>query len=160
MSEELRERVKQTKPFEGPGQEAMLSLMVAASSVRNQLEKICNQYGIFGSQYNILRILAGGPSEGYSRQEIIDRMIDRGPDVTRLVDQLEKKDLVTRERSEKDRRRVMHRITEKGRTLLEEMNDAIAPVHEAFGEELSEQELEDLTRLCTAVFQRFDELNV
>lgn len=157
MTEELRERVKQTEPFEGLDQEAMLSLMVAASSVRNELEKVCNQFGLFNSQYNILRILAGGPPEGYARQEIIDRMIDRGPDVTRLVDQLEEKDLVMRERSEKDRRMVMHHITEKGRALLDEMNEALAPVHKAFGEELSEEELEELARLCAAVFQRFDE---
>lgn len=160
MTEELRDRVKQTQPFEGTDQEAMLSLLVAASSVRNKLEKICNQHGLFNSQYNILRILAGGPPEGYSRQEIIDRMIDRGPDVTRLVDQLEKKNLVTRERSEKDRRMVMHRITEKGRALLNEMNESIAPVHQAFGEQLSEEDLEELARLCAAIFQRFDETSV
>lgn len=160
MSDELRKRVKQTKPFAGPDQEAMVSLLVAASSVRNELETICDRYGLFNSQYNILRILAGGPPEGYARREIIDRMIDRGPDVTRLVDQLEKKGLVTRRRSEQDRRMVMHRLTDEGRALLSEMNAALAPVHEAFGEALSEEELGELTRLCATVIQRFDEVDV
>lgn len=157
MAEALRKRVKQTKSFEGLDQEAMISLMVAASSVRNELEEVCSQCGVFVSQHNILRILAGGPPEGYARQEIINRMIDRGPDVTRLVDQLEEKGLVVRERSDEDRRKVMHRITEKGRALLEEVVEKTAPVHEVFGDELSEEELKELTRLCAKIFQRFDE---
>lgn len=158
MSEELRERVKQTKPLD-LGREAMLNLMVAASSVRNELEKVHSRHGILGSQYNILRILAGGPPEGYPRCEIIDRMINRGPDVTRLVDPLEEKELVERSRSEEDRRVVLHRITEKGRQLLGEVTPDLAPVQEAFDEALSEEEKEEFSRMCASIYQRFDELH-
>lgn len=157
MAEELRKRVKQTRPFNDPAVEAMLSLMVAASSVRNRLDKICKQHGIFGSQFNILRILAGGPPEGHARCDIIVRMIDRGPDVTRLVDQLEKKGLVTRERSTKDRRMVMHRITDEGRALLNEIDPDLHPVHQGFKDDFTTAELENLSRLCAVIYQRFDE---
>lgn len=157
MPEELRERVKQTEPFEDPGQEAMLSLMAAASSVRGVLENVHEQHGLFGSQYNILRILAGGPPEGYPRCEIIDRMINRGPDVTRLVDPLEERGLVERQRSDEDRRMVLHRITEQGRALLRDVSPDLGPVQEAFNEALSEKEMKQLSQLCATVYRRFDE---
>lgn len=156
MTDKLRERVKQTEPFEGPDQKAMLSLLVAAAAVRRRLEKVSNDHDLFGSQYNILRILAGGPPEGYPRQEIIDRMIDRSPDVTRLADDLEEKGLITRERSQEDRRVILHRLTAEGQRRLEEVTDDLRPVHRAFSDELTEEELKELSRLSTAVFQRFD----
>lgn len=156
MTDKLRERVKQTEPFEGPDQKAMLSLLVAAAAVRKRLEKISNDHDLFGSQYNILRILGGGPPEGYPRQEIIDRMIDRSPDVTRLADDLEEKGLLTRERSDEDRRVILHRLTDDGRRRLEEVTDDLRPVHRAFSDELTEEELEELSRLSTIIFQRFD----
>jgi DNA-binding MarR family transcriptional regulator len=157
MPEELRERIKQTKPFESLGQKATVSLLVAASAVKGKLNKIHSQHDIFGSQYNILRILAGGPPEGYPRCEIIERMINRGPDVTRLVDPLEARGLIERARSEEDRRVVLHRITEKGEDLLEKISPSLASVHDVLGEELSDNELQEFSRLCAIIYQRFDE---
>lgn len=118
MEDTLRDRLKQTEPFEGPVQEAMLGLLVASAAVGSELNEICGHNGILASQYNVLRILEGGPPEGYPRCDIIHRMIDRGPDVTRLVDDLEDEGLVDRQRSTEDRRMMMHRITENGRTVL------------------------------------------
>ncbi len=160
MTDELRKRLKQSKPFDGSHQEAMISLMVAAASVRGELEQVCCKHGIFGSQYNILRILAGGPPEGYPRGEIINRMIDRCPDVTRLVDPLEKKGLVSRERSQEDRRVVLHRITKKGQDVLNALSPDLEYIQEAFREELSEKELGELSQCCSAIYNRFDEMCV
>jgi len=156
MTETLRDRLKQTEPFSGPDQEAMLALLVASSAVRRALNDICEQHGILASQYNILRILDGGPPEGYPRCDIIDRMIDRGPDVTRLVDELEEQGLVERQRSQEDRRMMMHRITDEGRALLHEVTDDLGVVRDRFDEALSDEELGQLARYCTGVAQRFE----
>lgn len=148
----LARRIKQTKGFESPAQEAMLSLMVAAASVRSQVEDVCSSYSLSASHYNVLRILAGGPPEGYPRCDILDRMLDRSPDVTRLTDRLVKKGLAERERSERDRRLMMHRITDAGRDLLREMYADIRAVQDGLAERLSEAEQEELSRLCAAVY--------
>lgn len=156
MTETLRDRLKQTEPFEGPDHEAMLGLLVASAAVRNELNDVCARHGILASQYNILRILRGGPSEGYPRCEIIDRMIDRGPDVTRLVDELEADGLVERQRSEEDRRMMMHRITDSGLELLDNVTDDLDVVRDRFGEAFSEDELDTMTRYCTRIAQEFE----
>jgi DNA-binding MarR family transcriptional regulator len=156
MTDTLRDRLQQTKPFEGPDQEAMLALLVASAAVRGDLNDICAQHGILASQYNILRILEGGPPEGYPRCEIIDRMIDRGPDVTRLVDELEEQGLVERRRSQEDRRMMMHRITEAGRTRLHEVTEDLDVVRERFDDAFSDAQLEEFAQLCSSIAQRFE----
>lgn len=148
----LRKRLKQTQPFESQAQEAMLSLMVAGAAVEQEVENVCACYELTASHYNVLRILAGGPPEGYARCDIIERMIDRGPDVTRLMDRLEKKELVHRRRSEEDRRVTLHRITEAGRGLLEEMHEDIREVQRAFAAHLSRDDQGALTALCAKVY--------
>jgi DNA-binding MarR family transcriptional regulator len=156
MTETLRDRLQQTEPFDGPDQEAMLALLVASAAVRGALNDICAEHDVLASQYNILRILHGGPPEGYPRCEIIERMIDRGPDVTRLVDELEEQGLVDRYRSQEDRRMMMHRITDEGRRRLHEVTEDLGAVHDPFDEVFSEAELEELTQYCTRIAQRFE----
>lgn len=133
----------------------MLGLLVASAAVRTELNEICAERGILASQYNILRILEGGPPTGYPRCEVIDRMIDRGPDVTRLVDELEEKGLVERQRSQEDRRMMMHHITEKGRNLLHEVTADLGAVRDGFDDACSDEELEEFARLCTKIARRF-----
>ena len=148
----LRRRLKQTQPFESQAQEAMLSLMVAGAAVEQEVEQACAGHDLSASHYNVLRILAGGPPEGYARCDIIERMIDRGPDVTRLMDRLEEQELVHRQRSEEDRRVTLHRITEEGRTLLEAMHADIRAVQRRFANVLTEADQQTLTRLCAKVY--------
>lgn len=156
MTQALRDRLQQTEPFDGPDQEAMLGLLVASAAVREKLNEICARHGILASQYNILRILDGGPRKGYPRCEIIDRMIDRGPDVTRLVDELEENGLVERQRSQEDRRMMMHRITETGQKLLHDVTDDLDVVRDRFDDAFSEKELETLARYCSQIAQEFE----
>lgn len=157
MAEGLHKRRKQSTGFDGRHQEAVLALLAAAAAVRGELERTCCEHDIFGSQYDILRILARGPEEGYPRGEIIERMIDRCPDVTRLVDPLEKKGLVQRRRSKEDRRVVLHRITGRGRRLLGTLGSDLEFVQKAFSEEFTGRELKEFSHLCAAVYQRFDD---
>jgi len=79
-------------------------------------------------QYNVLRILRGAP-EGLPCGEIGNRMVTRDPDVTRLLDRLEKRSLVSRCRETKDRRTVLTRITRKGLELLARLDEPVRAAH-------------------------------
>lgn len=143
----LRERVRQ-KEFESVAQEAIVSLLVAAGHAEQELNEICSTRGITHDQYNVLRILRGVHPGGHPRYEISDRLMSRAPDVTRLVDRLERLELVERLCSTADRRLSISRITERGLGLLEEMDPEILAVHERVGERLAEDELRRLAHLC------------
>ena len=101
------------------------------------------------TQYNVLRILRGTP-EGLSCREVSDRMITRDPDVTRLLDRLEKRGLISRSREEKDRRTVMTRITPAGLATLERLDDVVQDAHRSQLGHLGEKRLKELSNLLTA----------
>ena len=98
------------------------------------------------TQYNVLRILRGAP-EGLPCGEIANRMITRDPDVTRLLDRLEKRGLISRNRETKDRRMVLTRITDEGLELLERMDSPVRQAHERQLGHLGHERLEMLTEL-------------
>lgn len=151
----LAQRIKQTKPFESPAQEAMLNLFVAAAHVRRQVERVCQDFDIQFSHYNVLRILRGVHPEGHARCDIIDRMLDPSPDVTRLTDKLVDRGLVRRTRSEADRRVTLHTITDEGLQLLDEMQPAITEVQQRFGERVASRDLEHLSRICEGIYGEY-----
>lgn len=159
MGETLRQRLKQRK-FESPAHEALLALMVTASHLQSDNDRICSAFGISTQQYNILRILRGAENEGSGGRscgEIAERMIDRAPDVTRRIDALVKSGLVERDRSDEDRRVVLTRITKKGLALLEKMYPEVSKNQEKILASIPQEDLQELTRICellmTATFQ-------
>jgi DNA-binding MarR family transcriptional regulator len=152
MSKLLHERLEQTRRFENLAQEAMLNLMIAAVTVSEWNERACAAHGITRSQYNVLRILRGVYPDGHPRQEITRRMVDRSPDVTRLIDRLETAGYVVRDRTDSDRRLSIARITEKGLALLEVMNPAFVAIYDMIAERLSPDELEALSRICEHLY--------
>ncbi|MGM0588061.1 MAG: MarR family winged helix-turn-helix transcriptional regulator [Bacteroidota bacterium] len=156
MARTLHERVKQ-KSFENPRQEAMITLLVTSGHYRQMLNDVCQKYGITHDQYNVLRILKGVHPEGHPRREIIDRMIERTPDVTRLLDRLVKRGLVKRTKSEEDRRLSIAVITQKGQDLLEEMDPEFSQVSKSFTQNVSEQELKAFSQICNQFLANLDE---
>lgn len=98
------------------------------------------------TQYNVLRILRGAP-EGLLCGEIANRMISRDPDITRLLDRLEKRGLVARCRQDRDRRRVLTRITPEGLALLAGLDQPIREVHRRQFGHLGQKQRVELTRL-------------
>ena len=111
-------------------QTLLLQILGAAAKIHSEMERVCSPFGITAAQYNVLRILIGGPSEGYPRREILKRMIDTSPDCTRLIDRLEKLGLVRRDRTKADRRLSLTCITEKGKELLQRMQEPVRKVEE------------------------------
>lgn len=152
MGELLHKRLEQTKAFENRAQEAMLNLMIAAGHVNEWNDRACMAHGITRSQYNVLRILRGVYPNGHPRQEITRRMVDRSPDVTRLIDRLERAGLVERGRTDEDRRLSIARITQSGLDLLEKINPEFDAIYQRFEHRLSPEDLEDLSRICERLY--------
>ena len=151
----LRERIKQTVPFEDQAHEAMLNLFVAAADLRRRVEEVCQEYDLQFSHHNVLRILRGVHPEGHPRCEIIERMLDPSPDVTRLIDKLVDRGLVRRTRSEEDRRMTIHTITDKGLALLDDMDPEIREVKEWFDERVADRDLQHLSRICEGIYDDY-----
>jgi DNA-binding MarR family transcriptional regulator len=153
MGAVLRQRIKQEK-FRNEFHEAILNLIVAADSVKTDLDILCSRFGLSGPQYNVLRILRGAYPDGYPRCEIIERMLERAPDVTRLVDRLESSGLVVRDRSERDRRLSVTRITEKGIDLLNRIRPELDRLEDSLAERISREDCHELSRICEGFYER------
>ncbi len=117
----------------GPEEAAFLDLLRTADRLGRGVAGVLRAEGLSSTQYNVLRILRGAP-EGLSCGEIGDRMITRDPDITRLLDRLEKRHLISRSREAKDRRTVVTRIAPAGLTLLARLD---APVRQAHRRQLA-----------------------
>lgn len=152
MGEILRNRLKQTVPFENQAQEAMLNLFVASAHVRRKVEAVCQDYDLQFSHHNVLRILRGVHPDGHPRCEISERMLDPSPDVTRLIDKLVDRGLVRRNRSEEDRRMMIHTITDEGLALLDEVDPRIREVQNWFERRVSDRDLRHLSRICEGIY--------
>src|SRR5215207_4476595 len=113
----VRARVAQ-RQFRNAAEEALVGLLVAAGQYGQRLNDLCREYGITHDQYNILRILRGAHPDGHPRFEIAKRLVSRAPDVTRLIDRLERQGLVERGWSAENRRHSIARITTAGLDLL------------------------------------------
>ncbi len=120
--DKLREEIKQSKPFANLREETLLNLWRTADAVSHGLQQILKSYGVSQAQYNVLRILRGAGKDGLACGEIGARLIARDPDITRLIDRLEKAGLARRGRMEGDRRVILAQITAKGLKLLGELD--------------------------------------
>jgi DNA-binding MarR family transcriptional regulator len=114
----LQREIRQRKPFRSPAQEAVVGLLRTTDRVRRTLAGVVEPRGITLQQYNVLRILRGARPTGLPTLEIAARMVEHAPGITRLLDRLEAKGLVRRQRRAADRRQVMCRITPAGLRLL------------------------------------------
>lgn len=103
-------------------------------------------------QFNVLRILRGAHPHGYPRCEIAKRLVERAPDVTRLIDRLERRGLLVRAKADGDRRLSVARITRKGLELLERMQPDVDRTHHLISRRLSDADAGDLARLCERLF--------
>ena len=107
---------------------AFLDLLRTTDMLSRGLVAILKPEDLSSTQYNVLRILRGAP-EGLPCGEIAKRMITRDPDITRLLDRLEKRGLISRSREARDRRTVMARITGAGLKLLARLDEPIQEAH-------------------------------
>lgn len=140
----LQEELRQTRPFRSLTHVAFLSLLRTADVARGRFSDLFEREGVTLQQYNVLRILRGAGEDGLPTLEIGARMIERTPGVTRIVDRLENKGLVCRERNAADRRQVWCHITTRGLDLLARLDGPVAAGDAAIFEGMDEAELETL----------------
>jgi DNA-binding MarR family transcriptional regulator len=114
----LATALKQNRPFVSLEQEVYLSMLRTASELSYAVDQFFRPFGIMSSQYNVLRILRGAGTNGLCRNEISQRMVTATPDMSRLLDRMEKAGWVTRERAADDRRQMSTHITKSGTELL------------------------------------------
>jgi DNA-binding MarR family transcriptional regulator len=146
----LAATIKQNRPFVSLQQEAFLSILRTASELSHAADKFLRKFEITQQQYNVLRILRGAGAEGLCRNEISARMVAATPDMSRLLDRMEKSGWITRERAEDDRRQVSTFITDSGQKLLKMIE---APVGEEIHRLFEGVKSTDLTMLVEVLAQ-------
>ena len=151
----VRAAIKQQRPFGSRSQEAAVGILLTAEAVRWPFQDFLSErHDLTLQQYNVLRILRGAGRKGLPTLEIPERMVERTPGITRLLDRIEAKGLVTRERSPHDRRQVICHITPAGRDLVRRLDRPIAEMDEAAMAALSAAEIDELIRLLDKVRNR------
>src|ERR671927_341590 len=126
---------------------AYSTLLSTADRVRTFFETVCAPFDITGQQYNVLRILRGAEPGGLPTLTIAERMIERTPGITRMIDRLEAKGLVAREVRPHDRRCVYCRITKKGLGLLKQLDEPVEEFNRSAFRALSDAEMKQLVAL-------------
>ena len=147
MTGKLKEEIKQTRPFTSLREEVALALSRTADLVAVPMNEVLRAAGLSASQYNVLRILRGSAGDALPCGEISERMIRRDPDLTRLLDRLERSGLVTRSRGTEDRRVVRASITEAGLELLTSLDPQIEEAVETSLNHMPAERLRELLDL-------------
>jgi DNA-binding MarR family transcriptional regulator len=129
-----------------PEEAAFLDLLRTTDMLSRGLVGVLKSEDVSPTQYNVLRILRGAP-DGLPCGEIASRMITRDPDVTRLLDRLEKRGLISRGRETRDRRMVLARITPEGLKLLARLDEPVQAAHRKQLGHLGRERLRVLTEL-------------
>lgn len=154
MGKGIQAELKQTKPFSTLEEEALVSLYLTADRLQRRFSETLKAHGLSGTQYNALRILRGAGEEGRACSEIAERMINHDPDITRLVDRLERRGLVARSREGKDRRVITTRITTAGLDLLRGLEPSMRQLIQNILGPLGEPRLRTLIQLLEAARER------
>jgi DNA-binding MarR family transcriptional regulator len=125
----LKDEIRKALPFAVLEQEASLNVIRTADALSRPFEELAKGTGLSPTQYNVLRILRGAGVEGLPCGQIVERMITRDPDMTRLLDRLEKRELIARSRDARDRRVVRATVTAGGLALLSKLDVPVLEMH-------------------------------
>ena len=134
--------------------DAYLNLLRAHELLLGEFEELFRSAGITHTQFNVLRLLLTSEEPALPCQAIGDGLLHRVPDVTRLIDRMEKAGLVSRTRSSADRRVVLVRITAKGKRLCERLYPDVEALHDEQFAHLSQTKLAALNSALEAVLRR------
>jgi DNA-binding MarR family transcriptional regulator len=133
--------------------ELQIAVLRASNRLMEEFTGLLKPLDLSPAQYNVLRILRGAGPEGATCGEVIDRLIQRDPDVTRLLDRLERRDLIDRGRDSRDRRIVRTRITARGLEMLAALDEPVDELHARRVGHLSDRQMADLRKLLEDFIQ-------
>src|SRR5580658_3938560 len=158
MAGKLQNEIGKKGPFASLEEEATLNLLRTADRLMGLCEAALRPAGITPTQYNVLRILRGVSPQGIACQEIARRMITRDADLTRLLDRLESRGFVRRDRQTDDRRVVHILITDAGLALLAGLDSTTAKMNKAIFGFLEREHLTTLVELLERVREQVEQL--
>lgn len=141
----IEEEIRQEK-FNSPYQKAVINLMYTCNLLLDAFKQVFRPFGITLPQYNVLKILKGKYPDAAYAGEVKRVMLDKSPDLTRLVDRLVEKGLASRKLCEHNRRKVEIKITERGLKLLSDI-EPVAMEFMGGMKHISDAESEELSRL-------------
>jgi len=150
MSPTLQEEIRQSRPFDSLQQEVLLNLARTAAMLMHRMEQHFREFGLTGTQYNVLRIVAGAGPDGISQCDIASRLVAETPDVPRLLKRTETAGLIRRAADPDDKRVLSVRLTPQGARLLQEIAPRIAQLGETLFPNLTKQQLGTLNELLNA----------
>jgi DNA-binding MarR family transcriptional regulator len=133
---------------------ALISLVEAAGQLERGVVDLLKSADLTAAQFNVLRILRGVGPDGATCGQVGERLIRHDPDVTRLLDRLDRRGLIARGRDAADRRIVRTRITRKGLALIARLDAPVDALHERQFGHLSERQLSDLRDLVETLRAR------
>jgi DNA-binding MarR family transcriptional regulator len=146
-----------TEPIESgePAEQAAYTWLIrTAARLEGELNRLLRSAELTGATYNILRILEAAGAAGRSCGDISDQLIAEVPDMTRLLDRLERLEYVSRARSSVDRRMVRVTITDKGRGVLSSLHDQVRECHAKQLGHLGQTKMAELVALLRVVLSK------
>jgi DNA-binding MarR family transcriptional regulator len=149
-----QKELKRARPTPGREEEAYLNILRTAELLSWSVIETLKRADLTPTQYNVLRILRGAGREGASCSQISERMVTKDSDITRLLDRLDARGLISRERESKDRRVIITRITDEGSRLLAGLDEPIAECHRRQLGHLDDGQLATLNELLEAARDR------
>ena len=151
MAGRLQQEIQQTKAIRLLEEEATLNIVRTADFLMQVLMDVLKPFALSPTQYNVLRILRGAGESGVSCKDVGARLVARDPDITRLMDRLEKRGLLTRDRAKEDRRIVTHRLTRSGLELVNELDHPIEALHRRAMRQVKPERLRELIGLLEEI---------
>ncbi len=154
----LEKRIGSARPLSG-GEGLVIGLGVASGEIGSRVSLVLAEHSVTPTQYHALRMLRGAGATGLSHADIGKRLLARAPDVTRMMDQLEKRNWISREPWEVDRRIVIHRITGEGKALLLTVAAPLGALYDDLQAFLGSRASAQLLALCERVIafsQQYD----
>ncbi len=148
---QVQHELRQRRPFVSISDEAAVGILRTSEIVRRFYARVLAPFEITLAQYNVLRILRGGGSEGMPTLDVAARLIENAPGITLMMDRLVKKGWVRRRRSRGDRREVRCYVTERGAELLQRIDRPFDAAHARVLENLSGGQCRALIRLLDGV---------
>jgi len=150
--------LKQGKPFASPAEEAIVAVVKTADLLLRSLDRKLTGQGLSHQQYNVLRIVRGAGAAGIPTLAIGERLIECAPGMTRLLDRIEEKGMVRRERCKHDRRQVLCYITVKGEQLLDELQPLVDDLARRSFETIPSGELESFIETLERIREQVERI--
>jgi DNA-binding MarR family transcriptional regulator len=150
MSGPPEETDRPQRHFDSLEQESFLNLWRTYDRLHVLEEELFGRYELTPQQYNALRVLRGEADRKLATLDLASRLVSRAPDITRLLDKLENRKLIERQRPADNRRMVLIGLTPEGRALLADLDSRVRECHARQLGHLSEEQLRQLIELLEA----------